>query len=74
MEFMTKSNQSVILLDGIEYLIMNTSFETVLAYLKELRDIKVTTNSRLVIPLHKGTLSLKEYTFLDEEFTILEPN
>ena len=74
MEFMTKSDQSVILLDGIEYLIMNTSFETVLAYLKELRDILVITNSLLVIPLHRGTLSLKEYTILDEEFTILEPN
>ncbi|MBU7016173.1 MAG: DUF835 domain-containing protein [Theionarchaea archaeon] len=74
MEFMTKSDQSVILLDGIEYLIINTSFETVLEYLKELKDILAITNSRLVIPLHKGTLSLKEYNALDEEFTILESN
>ena len=74
MEFMTKSDQSVILLDGVEYLIMNTSFETVLAYLKELRDILAITNSRLVIPLHKETLSPKEYNAFHEEFTILESN
>jgi hypothetical protein len=67
-EFTQKSEKSVILLDGLEYLIIQVGFETVLTYLKELRDTLVINNAKLIIPLHKGTLSQKEYTTLEEEF------
>jgi hypothetical protein len=37
-----------------------------------LRDITVLNNARLIIPLHRGTLSMKEYSILEKEFSILE--
>ncbi|MGD2247304.1 MAG: PAS domain S-box protein [Candidatus Methanofastidiosia archaeon] len=72
--FTRKSEDSVVLLDGLEYLITQTTFREVLRYLQELKDMVTMNNSRLVIPLHTGTLSPEEYTFLEREFVILGPD
>lgn len=71
-DFTRKSTESVILLDGLEYLIIHTGFETVLKYLHELRDIITLNNSRLIMPVNKETLSSKESNMLEREFTIVE--
>ena len=70
-DFTKKCEQSVVLLDGLEYLIIQNNFETVVKLLYELKDVVVLNNSRLVIPLYKGTLSEKEYNLLVREFTII---
>jgi CheY-like chemotaxis protein len=71
-DFTKKSEESVILLDGLEYLITQAGFTTVLTYLQELKDIIVMYNSRLIIPLYKEVLSSKEYKMLEKEFQVLE--
>lgn len=71
-DFTRKSTESVILLDGLEYLVTQLGFEAVLKYLHELRDTIVLNNSRLVIPVNKEILSLREFNMLDREFTMLE--
>ncbi|MGD2247478.1 MAG: DUF835 domain-containing protein [Candidatus Methanofastidiosia archaeon] len=71
-DFTRKSEESVILLDGLEYLITQVSFESILKHLEELKDMIALHNSRLIIPLHKGTLSEKEFNMLTREFTLLE--
>jgi PAS domain S-box-containing protein len=71
-DFTKKSEESVILLDGLEYLTTQTDFETVLKYLQELKDTVVLNNSRLIISLHGETLTLREYSTLEREFTFLE--
>ncbi|MBU7047450.1 MAG: DUF835 domain-containing protein [Theionarchaea archaeon] len=71
-DFTKKSEESVILLDGLEYLTTQTDFETVLKYLQELKDTVVLNNSRLIISLHGETLSSREYSTLEREFTFLE--
>ncbi len=70
-DFVRKNEESVIVLDGVEYLITQTGFVPILKFLQQLRDIIVRNNSRLVIPLHKDTLSLQDYSILEREFTIL---
>jgi hypothetical protein len=72
-KFTRKSEESVVLLDGLEYLMIQTSFATALKYLQELKDMVITNNSRLIIPLHKGTLSEREFSILEKEFTIIPP-
>ena len=71
-DFTKKSEESVILLDGLEYLTTQTDFETVLKYLQELKDTVVLNNSRLIISLHGETLTSREYSTLEREFTFLE--
>jgi PAS domain S-box-containing protein len=70
-DFTRKSTESVILLDGIEYLMTQTSFETVLKFLQELKDMVTIHNSRLIIPFYKDTLPLREYSILERELTVL---
>lgn len=71
--FTRKSKDSVVLLDGLEYLITQTTFREVFSHLQELKDMVTMNNSRLIIPLHPGTISPEEYTLLEREFIILEP-
>ncbi len=71
-DFTKKSTESVILIDGLEYLITQIGFDAVLKHVQELRDTMILNNSRLVIPVHKETLSVKEYSILERQFTILE--
>jgi hypothetical protein len=71
-DFSKKSEESVILLDGVEYLITQVGFPTVIKHIEELKDIVVMNNSRLIISLHKGTLSVKECSILEKGATILQ--
>ncbi len=70
-DFTRKSEESVILLDGVEYLVTQIGFDTVLKFLQELKDLVVTDNSRLIISLHRDTLSEKEYSILERESTVV---
>jgi len=71
-EFIEKSTESIVLLVGLEDLITQMNFEKVLMYLQELKDFIALNNSRLVIPLQRGILSLREYSLLEREFIVLE--
>ena len=70
-DFTKKSEESVILLDGVEYLVTQMGFDTVLKFLQELKDLVVIDNSRLIISLHKDALSEKEYSILERESTVV---
>jgi CheY-like chemotaxis protein/GAF domain-containing protein len=70
-DFTKKSEESVVLFDGLEYLVSQIGFETVLKFLQELRDVAVVNNSRMIIPLHRDTVSTREFSILEREFTIL---
>jgi hypothetical protein len=67
-----KCQKSVILIDGLEYLITHTNFENVLGYLIELKKIIEISNSWLIIPLHKEALLTREYNKLKREFIVLD--
>lgn len=71
-DFARKNEDSVILLDGLEYLITQNTFETAVKHLQELKDIIVLNNSRLIITLHRETLEPKELSTLEREFTVVE--
>lgn len=70
-DFTRKSEESVILLDGLEYLVTQIGFETVIKYLEELKDIVMVNNSRLVISIHKDALSERECSILEKGFVII---
>ncbi len=71
-DFTKKAEESVILLDGLEYLVTQLGFEPVIRSLQELKDIIVLNNSRLIIPLHRETLSKGEFSILEREFTLVK--
>ncbi len=70
-DFTRKSEESVILLDGLEYLVTQVGFSTVIKYVEELKDVVVVNNSRLIISFHEGTLSLRERSILEKGCVLL---
>jgi DNA-binding NarL/FixJ family response regulator len=70
-DFTKKSEESVILLEGLEYLIAQIGFEIVLTYLHELKDTIVMNNSRVIIPFHKETIPDREFSMLEKEFVLI---
>jgi hypothetical protein len=69
-DFTGKCEESVVLLDGVEYLITQIGFESVIKYLQELKDIMIMNRSRLIIPLHKDAIAEHEFSILEKEFTM----
>ncbi|MGC1120245.1 MAG: PAS domain S-box protein [Candidatus Methanofastidiosia archaeon] len=70
-DFTRKCEESVVFLDGLEYLITQIGFDTVMKHLQELKDIVVISKSRLIVPVHKGAISEREFSILEREFVVV---
>jgi PAS domain S-box-containing protein len=70
-EFLKKVSNSVVLLEGIEYLIIQNDFDPVIKTIHSLNDYITISNSRLLIPVNPKTLSEKELSILEKEFSLL---
>ncbi len=71
-EFLKRATDSVLLLEGIEYLVIQNSFEKVVKALHSLNDYVIISNSRLLLPVNPRTLSEKELSLLEKEFQVLK--
>ncbi|KYC54162.1 MAG: acetoacetate metabolism regulatory protein AtoC [Candidatus Methanofastidiosum methylothiophilum] len=71
-DFISKGKDSVIILEGLEYLISQNNFDIVLKFIQALRDYILIENSRLIIPLNKDTFSQKEIAQLEKEIEVLK--
>lgn len=68
-EFVKKSRDSVVLLDGIEYLVTQNSYQDVLKFIQSLNDSISLSNSRLIIPIDPSTLEDKQMHLLERELS-----
>jgi hypothetical protein len=66
-EFIDKSEQSIILLDGLEYLISNNSFNPVLRFIRRLIDKISETTSILLIAVSPKAINEQELKLLERE-------
>ena len=66
-EFINKTKQGSILLDGLEYLISNNSFESVLRFLRQLIDEVSESKCVLLISTSPKTLKERELKILERE-------
>ena len=69
-QFLTKQG-GIILLDGLEYLITNNSFITVLRLIQSLRDQVAINRSILVMPVNPDTMSSNELNNLEKEVDVV---
>lgn len=72
-EFAEKSENGVILLEGLEYLITLNGFNLMLRCLEDINDIIIMNNSRLIIPVNPETLDGKELAWLEKSMEIFTP-
>jgi hypothetical protein len=71
-KFIDENGSTVILLEGLEYLISNNSFQVVLRLIQQLRDKVSTSNSKMIIPLNPNALEDKQLSLLEGECQTLE--
>jgi DNA-binding response OmpR family regulator len=64
-EYLEKSGESIIILDGLEYLITHNSFEALLKYLDDINEAVMLSKSRLLIPVDPRALDEKELALLE---------
>ncbi len=66
-EFVRSRNEAIILLDGLEYLIMQNSFETTLRFIQALNDLVILNKAMLIVPVDPSSLSEKQLSLLEKE-------
>ncbi len=70
-EFMKKGARGAVLIDGIEYLVSNNSFDAVLKFLRRLVDHVSETKYTLLLSLSPATLKEQEVKILEREMEVL---
>jgi PAS domain S-box-containing protein len=71
-EFLKRASDCILLLEGLEYLIIQNNFEKVVKALHSLNDYVTVSNSRLLVPVNPKTLSEKELSILEKEFMVFK--
>lgn len=66
-EFVSAHEGAVVLLDGLEYLILQNSFEKTLKFLQSLNDQIILNGATLIIPLDPKSLDKKELSLIERE-------
>jgi hypothetical protein len=66
-EFVSSHENAVVLLDGVEYLILQNSFESTLKFLQSLNDQIILNGATLIMPLDPKSLDRKELSLLERE-------
>jgi chromosomal replication initiator protein len=69
--FMSNHPRGAVLLDGIEYLVSNNSFEAVLKFVRRLLDLVSESHYVLLISLSSATLKEQELRVLERELEVI---
>ncbi len=69
--FVDKSENSAVILEGIEYLIVQNDFKTILKFIQLLNEYIVVKKARMIVPVDPSTMDVKELKLLEKEMTIL---
>jgi archaellum biogenesis ATPase FlaH len=72
--FLEVSPGSVVLLDGVEYMVAHNDFPSILTLLHDLNEKVSVTNSILLIPVDPKALEEREFTLLRRDLKLLEPS
>ncbi|MFH1403568.1 MAG: DUF835 domain-containing protein [Candidatus Altiarchaeota archaeon] len=66
-EFVSTTDDGIVLLDGVEYLIMHNKFEDVIRMIQSVKDVVVQHDSRLVVSIDPSALDEKQVHLLKRE-------
>lgn len=71
-EFISSYENTIVLLDGIEYITTHNTFEDTLKFLQSLNDRIILSKATLIIPLDPASLDRKELSLLERELEIYQ--
>ena len=70
--FAERNENSVVLLDGLEYLISTNGFDLALKFLHDLMESVTLNRSRLIVPVSPGALEARELALLERSMEPIE--
>lgn len=71
-DYVGKSEASIIMLNGFEFLVTNFNFKKILLFLQMLNEFISTTKSVLIIPLSPETLDVKQLKLIEREIIVFK--
>lgn len=72
-EFIKTTKNGVLLIDGLEYLIINNNFPVILKVIEDINDSIMESNCKLLLPIDPNTLDEKELALLGRNLEVIEP-
>jgi tetratricopeptide (TPR) repeat protein len=72
-DFVYENKNGVILLDGLEYLILQNNFENVLKFVELLKDDIAINDAILILPIDPATLETKQLALLERYMRVISP-
>lgn len=66
--FMKAEAETAVLLDGIEYLVLENGFGKVIKFIKKVNDTAAMNNTTVVMPINPGSFDDKERSLIKREF------
>lgn len=71
--FIEGQKKTAILVDGLEYLVSLNTYDRMLQFMHQLRDLVVTNESILVVPVDPRTMSEREVALLERNLEVIVP-
>ncbi|MFA5771856.1 MAG: DUF835 domain-containing protein [Thermoplasmata archaeon] len=71
-DFVKNKNGSLILIDGLEYLLLVNGFEKIINFIKSISDIMSQNKATLIVPVNPEALDKKELTIFERAFDKIE--
>ncbi len=71
-EFIKKTGDGVVLIDGLEYLITQNEYKDILKFVQSLNDSIVVSSSRLIIPVDPFSLDAQQLHLLKRDLEVLK--
>lgn len=68
-----KGKGATIILDGVEYLISQNSYDRILHFVHQIRDIVIVGDGSMILPIDTRVVARKELAFLERNLEIIEP-
>jgi hypothetical protein len=71
--FIEGHQRTVVLIDGLEYLVSLNTYDRMLQFMHQLRDVVMTNDASLVVPVDPRTLSEREMALLERSLEVVIP-
>jgi hypothetical protein len=71
--FIENQSRTVVVLDGMEYLVSLNTYDRMLQFMHQLRDIVVTNESIMLVPVDPRTMSQREIAMLERSMEPIMP-
>lgn len=72
-KFLEQNDRSIVMIDGLEYLISINTFDRMFQFIHQIRDVIVMSGAKMIIPIDTRTLGDREIALLERNLQVIIP-